>query len=151
MSNHVVDDKLFNFILDNVKTLRNIEDLPENATPEQTEEYEKLINIISLFIDSTCQEIIIKTNRTKFPEDLKYLAIDIVNDMYGQFLSDTNPDANNVIQSMSEDGRSVNFGASSFSQTKMQLLIQQKLNDNEALIKRYRLLYKVVCPYEKQN
>ena len=45
----------------------------------------------------------------------------------------------------------LNFGASSFSQTKMQLLIQQKLNDNEILIKRYRLLYKVVCPYEEQN
>jgi hypothetical protein len=52
---------------------------------------------------------------------------------------------------MSEDGRSINFGATEYEKTKMNLFLQQKLAQNETLLKRYRLLYKVRCPLDEQN
>lgn len=135
MDSKIIKSDIYNFILNNIRLLN------QNIKEE----------ILKFFIDKVINEIVIKTNRNKFPEDLKYLVIDIVNDLCAEYTSEIEPDANNVIQSMSEDGRSVNFGASDFFKTKMQLLLQQKLNDNEILIRKYRLLYKVVCPYEKQN
>lgn len=135
MDSKIISSNTYNFILNNIRLLN------QNIKEE----------ILKFFIDKVINEIVIKTNRNKFPEDLRYLVIDIVNDLCAEYTSEIEPDSNNVIQSMSEDGRSVNFGASDFFKTKMQLILQQKLNDNEILIRKYRLLYKVVCPYGKQN
>ena len=151
MNNNEVNDDIFNFILENVKLTSNIQDLPKDASEEQKAEYDKLIKLISLYINMICKEIKIRTNRVNFPEDLKYLAIDMTNNMYTQYKSDTNSESNQVIQSMSETGRSVNFGTEDTIKIKLQLLIQRQLDNQNKLINRYRLLYKAVCPKDEQN
>lgn len=151
MNSNEVNDNIFNFILENVKLTSNIQDLPKDASEEQKSEYNKLIKLISLYINMVCKEIKIRTNRVNFPEDLKYLAIDMTNNMYTQYKSDTNSESNQVIQSMSETGRSVNFGTEDTIKIKLQLLIQRQLDNQNKLINRYRLLYKAVCPKDEQN
>ena len=135
MDNKIIDNQTYQFILQNVKLLNtNISD-----------------NLAEFFINKAITEIVIKTNRNKFPNDLKYLVVDMVNDFYMENKTISDVSNNQVIQSMSEDGRSVNFGLDDLSKMKLQAFIQQKLKDNETLINRYKLLYKVRCPLDEQN
>ena len=142
MEANEVSDELFNFILKNIKLTQNIQELPETATEEEKAEYENKINLIKYFINKVCMEIKIRTNRNAFPDALKYVAIDMINDLYYSYNTDTNTDNNQTIQSMSENGRSVNFGISDVLATKLNLLLQRKLNSYDTLINRYRLMYK---------
>ena len=142
MEANEVSDELFNFILKNIKLTQNIQELPETATEEEKAEYENKINLIKYFINKVCMEIKIRTNRNAFPDGLKYVAIDMINDLYYSYNTDTNTDNNQTIQSMSENGRSVNFGISDVLATKLNLLLQRKLNSYDTLINRYRLMYK---------
>lgn len=149
--NTEINNELFKFILDNVKLLLNIKERTEKSTDEEKAAYEYTINILTLYINKLCKEIKIKTNRYKFPEDLKYLVIDLTVDAYNQYNIENNSDSNQVIQSMSETGRSVNFGTPDNIKTKFQLILQKQLNDNEKQINRYRLLYKTGCDRDGQN
>lgn len=124
----VIDTNTYGFIVNNIKLLN----------PDVNEE------IIKFYIDKVVKEITIKTNRVKFPSDLKYLVIDLVNDTFAINKMNTNSQEAQSIKSMTEQDRKVDFGIDSYSQTRFNLLLQQKLEDNQKLINRYRLLYKVV-------
>lgn len=130
MPTEIIDTSTNGFILNNVKLLN----------PDVKEE------ILKFYINKAVQEITIKTNRIKFPNDLKYLVIDLVNDMFAINNMNTNSQEAQSIKSMTEQDRKVDFGLDSYSQTRFNLLLQQKLLDNEKLINRYRLMYKVVKP-----
>lgn len=134
---NILDTELFDFIYNKILTLNNI------TAPEQN-----ITKIIEYYINDVCTQITIKTNRNKFPKDLKYLAIGMINRAFNLYKSDTTSDNQNI-QSMSETGRSVTFGETDNQKTKYQLLINQELKDNELLINRYRLLYKTRCSYEQ--
>lgn len=135
---NVIDDKLIEFMLSNVKKILQI------TSAEQDE-------ILKLYISIVCQEIIIKTNRNTFPEDLKYLVITLTEQMYNMYVETTDAESNQTVQSMSEQGRAVTFGTPDSMKIKFQLLAQQQIVNNEKLINRYRLLYKVRCPYAKKD
>ena len=128
MPTEIIDTSTNGFILNNVKLLN----------PDVKEE------ILKFYINKAVQEIRIKTNRIKFPDDLRYLVIDLINDMFAINNMNTNSQEAQSIKSMTEQDRKVDFGLDSYSQTRFNLLLQQKLLDNEKLINRYRLLYKVV-------
>lgn len=133
MPTEIIDTSTNGFILNNIKLLN----------PDVKEE------ILKFYINKAIQEITIKTNRIKFPDDLKYLVIDLINDMLAINNMNTNSQEAQSIKSMTEQDRKVDFGLDSYSQTRFNLLLQQKLLDNEKLINRYRLMYKVVEPNAK--
>ena len=122
---NVISNELMEFILNNVELY-----LGENT-------YDK--KLIILYINMLCQNIIIQTNRHKFPEALRYLVIDLVKDKF-----DINkPDSEiQSVQSMSETGRSINFGTSGVLATKLNLIAQKQLEEHTSLINRYRLVYR---------
>lgn len=122
---NVISNELMDFILNNVELY-----LGENT-------YDK--KLIVLYINMLCQNIIIQTNRNKFPEALRYLVIDLVKDKF-----DINkPDSEiQSVQSMSETGRSINFGTSGVLATKLNLIAQKQLEEHTSLINRYRLVYR---------
>ena len=143
-----LEKEVFDFIYTQVLLLNGITKPNESSSQDDINKYEQLKNLLTYYINEICNNISIKTNRTKFPEGLKYLAIELTNDAYEMYNSNTT-DNKQSIQSMSETGRTVNFGISDTWKTKYQILINRQLNDNEKLINRYRLLYKMRCPYEK--
>lgn len=148
----IIPEDLFNFILTNVKVLLNIEEPSNDASEEEKAKYNNKIQILTIYINTFCQNVIIKTNRIKFPKGLRYLAITSTVDMYNQYINaSSNSEDNQVIQSMSETGRSVSFGVSDLLKIKFQLLIQQQINDNISLINSYKLLYKVRCPENEED
>lgn len=108
------------------------------------------IDLIKYLINKTCQEILIKTNRDKFPEDLKYLVIELVNESIELYKKE-NKSATEDIQSMSETGRTITFGASDTWKIKYTAILNKQLESRDRLINRYRLLYKVRCPYEQNK
>lgn len=136
---NIISDELMEFILSNIKIYLGIKELSENATDEQKAEYQFQEKLLKLYINMICKNIIIKTNRNKFPEDLRYLVIDLVKD---KFDSNKTDDEIQSIQSMSETGRSVNFGTSNVLSAKLNLIAQKQIDENEKLINRYRLVYK---------
>lgn len=95
--------------------------------------------LLILYINLLCQNIIIQTNRKKFPEELRYLIIDLVKDKFDSNKPDSEIQS---IQSMSETGRSVNFGISGILATKLNLIAQRQLESYTNLINRYRLVYR---------
>ena len=86
------------------------------------------------------QQIVILTNRNQFPRDLRYLVVDLVNNAYGVIKSDSDPSTNQNVTSMSEAGRSVSFGATDTWKTKYNMLLEQQMKANDALINKYKLL-----------
>ena len=99
-----------------------------------------LDELLTIYIKAICTNILIKTNRRKFPPDLKYVAIDLVRDKFSLTDAD-NPDLN-AIKSMSEAGRSVTFGATDVIKARLELLAEKQITDNEKLINKFKLLYK---------
>lgn len=148
---NIIDDNLMNFVLSNIKLLLNLEEPPKEATEEVVKEYKNKIDIITLYVNTFCQEVIIKTNRSSFPEELKYLVIDCTIDMYNSFIINTDNDTVQQVQSMSETGRSVTFGTPENLKYKFQLLAANHISNNEKLINRYRLMYKVRCPHNAKS
>lgn len=134
---NILDTQLFEFIYNKILILNNIQ-IPDSNVKD----------IIEYYINDVCTQITIKTNRNKFPKDLKYLAVGMINRAYNLYKSETTSD-DQVIQSMSETGRTVSFGQSDNQKTKYQLLLEQELKNNELLINRYKLLYRTRCPYEQ--
>lgn len=132
---NILSKDTFNFILEEVIKL-----LPEIKPGEKS--------ILEFYINKICNDILIKTNRNSFPIGLKHLVIQLTLDAFEIYKADNIEDKQSI-QSMSETGRTVNFGVSDTWKTKYQILINKQLNDNEKLINRYRLLYKTRCPYEK--
>ena len=121
-----ITDELIHDILLNVKVMKSIGDSSYD-------------NVLKLYIKLICEKILDRTNRRIFPKNLAYLVVDMVVDKYESNLPITNIQ---WIQSMSETGRSVNFGVDSVTASKLNLLAQQKVNEYEILLGKYRLLYK---------
>ena len=144
-----ITEKLIKEILENVCLILDIKEpvLPENPTPEQQEqygkekvEYDNTIALLTLYIKMICNNILIKTNRRMFPPDLKYVVVNLTKD---KFDSNNKSDPElQIIKSMSEYDRSVNFGTSDTLQTRLNLIAQKQLDENEQLINRFKLLYK---------
>ena len=131
-----IDKKVFDFIYESV-----ILTIDKNSAD--------ITQILTYYINKICTDIIILTNRNKFPEDLKYLVVELTKDAYAMYKSSSDSNTSQNIQSMSEDGRSVSFGSTDEWKAKYNSLIATQLVQNEKIINRYRLLYKVRCPYAK--
>ena len=102
-------------------------------------EYDYLVELLTFYITAICNNILIRTNRRMFPEQLKYVVVDLVKN---KFDSNNTNNIQSSIQSMSEAGRSVNFGVSGVVANKLNLIAQKQLDENEILINRFRLLYR---------
>ena len=123
-----ISDELITEILTYVKLNLAIEDNSKDA-------------LLSLYIRMICNNILIKTNRRIFPLDLKYVVVDLVSNKFDAN-SHINTDISSI-QSMTEEGRSISYGVTNTLATKLNLIAQAQLDENEKLIKQYRLVYKV--------
>lgn len=130
MDTKIIDANTYDFILHNAKLMH------KNFDEE----------VLTYYVDKTINDITIKTNRIKFPTDLKYLVIEILGDALDINKITNNSSENQGIKSISENDRRVEFGMDNFSQARFTALIEQKIADNEKLINKYKLLYKVVSP-----
>lgn len=120
-----ITDELIDEIVKYVTTVSNIKDE----------------RILQIYTKAICTNILIKTNRRMFTPELKYVVMDLVIDKFNNNNSNDNSDLQSI-QSMSEDGRSVNFGVSSEIVNKLNLLAQKQIQDNENMIGKFKLLYK---------
>ena len=77
-----------------------------------------------------------------FVPELKYIVVDLVKDKFDLNNGNTADSDIQSIQSMSEAGRSVNFGVPNVIANRLNIIAQKQLNDNQAIINKYRLLYK---------
>ena len=128
MDTKIIDEKTYDFILHSSKLINK----------DYNEE------VLAFYIDKIINDIVIKTNRNKFPEGLKYLVVEMITDILDINKANTTSSESQGIKSISEGDRKVDFGMDSYSQARFNLLLQQKVLDNEKLINRYRWLYKVV-------
>lgn len=124
-----ITEGLIQDILKNVKLVLGISDTSKD-------------DLLTLYINMMCNNILILTNRRVFVKELKYVVINLVVDKF-----DTN-NARNIediqtIQSMSEYDRTVNFGVSDILRARLNALAQKQLEENQTLINRYKLLYRV--------
>ena len=129
-----ITDELINEILDIV--------LLQLPVKETDVDYDKVISILTIYINAICLKLLIKTNRRMFIPDLKYVVSDLVVNQYINYLGNLNVlNAVNAdgtisqIQSMSEAGRSVTYGTaevSNISASKLNLLAEKQLEENEA-------------------
>lgn len=62
MNNKIIDTETYQFIFQNAKLLTN--DISDE--------------LLTYFIDKVVNDIVINTNRAKFPKELRYLSIDMV-------------------------------------------------------------------------
>lgn len=124
-----ITNELLEEILRNVKLILNIKDNSKDA-------------LLQLYINALCTNILIKTNRRKFLPEMKYIIIDLVVDKLDNNINSSSKDLNEI-QSMSEAGRSVNFGVSSVVASRLNLLAQKQLDENDNLINKFKLLYKI--------
>lgn len=136
MNDDGITTNLIQDILNNVKIILNLTDTNKD-------------NLLIIYINAICHNLLIKTNRKVFVEDLKYVVIDLVKNKYIDYLgtikSTDDITTNQSIQSMSEAGRSVTFGATQVSTVlanNLNLIAQKQLEENEKLINKFKLLYK---------
>lgn len=105
-------------------------------------------NLFMLYIKKAVQIILNLTNRYKFPEELRYVVLDLAEDFYtnNSILGKiTNSETTGNIKSISEAGRQVTFGSAEESTINSLLsnYINQQLQMRMKEIYRYKLLYKV--------
>lgn len=133
-----MDNNIADVILSKFKVLNNIEDETND-------------NIYKIYIEKAMQSICNLTNRNTFPEQLKYVVIDMLTDFYKTNIkiNEDSEESNgkDFTKSISEAGRSVSFDNSSeleYSEL-LSANISKNLEMREKEIYRYRLLYKVTC------
>lgn len=146
MDKNIIDEETFLFIYKSICTFNNITYTDDDITdPDISGVNYQIIYIINKMV----QKIVNLTNRSQFPEPLKYLVVDLVINDYMLITKEAEPSTNQNINSMSEAGRSVSFGATQTWQTKYNMLLEQNMQDNQSQINKFKLLYKVECPYGK--
>ena len=125
-----ITEELIQEILENVKLELNLTDSSKD-------------DLLTLYIKIICNNLVIYTNRRTFVPDMKYLVVDLVKDKF-DFNNSTGTGDTDIqsIQSMSEAGRSVNFGVSSTVANRLNLIAQRQIEENKLLINRFKLLYK---------
>lgn len=120
-------------ILKNFKILNSINDNKNDA-------------LYKLYIDRSIQEILNLTNRIRFPEELNYVVLDMINDFYDINTNKTkiNDESNNYIKSITEENRTVTFGNSSelLLNSAISNHITNNLENRKAQINKFKLLYK---------
>lgn len=127
-NDHGITPELITDILNSIKLVLGITDTSKD-------------DILTLYINAVCNNILIKTNRRIFVPELKYVVMNLVADKWNSDRASLD-DTLNSIQSMAEAGRSVTFGVSSVIGNKLNLIAQKQLEENEILINKYKLLYK---------
>lgn len=152
-----MNEELKKEILKNFKLYNSIEDIKveEDTNPDNSIEGDTSNStnnnqdeLYNLYIDKAVQSILNLTNRIRFPEPLKYVVLDMMNDFYKEYLrkDSSNDSNNNYIKQIEEEGRKVVFG----SMTELEYNsivssdIANKLELRRKEIYRYRLLYKEV-------
>ena len=105
-------------------------------------------DLYKIYIKTAIQQILNLTNRYKFPQELRYVVLNLINDFYNDSKltkSITNTENAQSIKSISEEGRQVTFGSADESSVNSLLssYINNKLNLQLKEIYRYRLMYKV--------
>ena len=147
MDDKYIDEETFLFIYQNVCKHNDIQYTDGDIhNPDISGDNYKIIYMINKVVYDIC----ILTNRYSFPIDLKYLVIDMVNDDFNMINNPgSSSSAEQGIKSMSEAGRSVTFGATDSWQAKYKALLDQQLQDRLNQINKFKLLYKVECPYGK--
>lgn len=121
-----ITPELISDILQNVKILSGITDNSKDQ-------------LLTVYINMICNNILIKTNRRVFVPELKYVVINLVKDKYDTIQTDADLQS---VQSMSEYDRSVTFGVSEPIKYKLNLIAEKQLDENENLINKYKLLYR---------
>lgn len=129
MNNDGITPELVEDIRNMVKTLHNITDTSKDI-------------ILDMYINIICHKVLIYTNRNVFVEKLKYVIVDLVGDEL-LFNNDNDSGVSQAIQSMSEAGRSVNFGESDSVKYRLNKLADEKISINRTLLNRYKLLYRI--------
>lgn len=133
-----ITTELIQDILNSVKLVLNLEDTSKD-------------NLLTLYIDIICNRLLIRTNRKVFVPDLKYVVVSLVENAYIMYLNDLKgigdiTNSGKSIQSMSEAGRSVSFGATNVSgdlTNRLNQLAQKQIEENDLLINKFKLLYKI--------
>ena len=126
------NNEIINDILKDFKLLNSI-DNPNND------------NLFILYIKEAVQQILNLTNRYKFPEELRYVVLDIAEDFYTNnaiLKKITNSETTGNIKSISEAGRQVTFGSAEESTINSLLsnYINQQLQMRMKEIYRYLIL-----------
>jgi hypothetical protein len=127
------NDELIIDILKDFKLYNNIDNDDKN-------------DIFKLYIKKAIQSILNLTNRCEFPDELKYVVLDMVNDFYLTNVSQLNlaNEDSNYVKQISEEGRSVTFG--NMTELALNSLlsndIANKLEMCKKEINKYKLLYK---------
>ena len=129
------DNELINGILKEFKMFNSISNVLND-------------DLYKLYIKKSIQTILNLTNRYVFPNELRYVVLDLINELYndnGFIKSVTNNETTQSIKSISEEGRQVTFGNASESTVNSLLssYISNRLDIRKQEIYRYRLLYKV--------
>lgn len=129
------DNELINGILKEFKILNSISNVLND-------------DLYKLYIKKSIQTILNLTNRYNFPNELRYVVLDLVNEFYNDndfMKSVTGGEVNQSIKSISEEGRQVTFGNASESTVNSLLssYISNRLDMRKQEINRYKLLYKV--------
>jgi len=129
------DNELINGILKEFKMLNSISNVLND-------------DLYKLYIKKSIQTILNLTNRYVFPNELRYVVLDLINELYndnGFIKSVTNNETTQSIKSISEEGRQVTFGNASESTVNSLLssYISNRLDIRKQEINRYKLLYKV--------
>lgn len=130
-----MDNELIVGILKDFKLFNNITDASND-------------NLFSLYIKKTIQTILNLTNRYEFPNELRYLVLDMANEFYTDtsLLQTVNSEATSEsIKSISEAGRQVTFGSA--SESTINSLLNKYVDTRATMhlkeINKYKLLYKV--------
>ncbi len=113
-------------------------------------------NLFKLYVDKAVQTILNLTNRLSFPEPLRYIVLDLMNDFFDVAKSKNNETPATTVKditSMSERGRTVSFGSQSatYYSTLISKHIDEQLDMRMKEIYRYRLLYREVLSTDGQD
>lgn len=92
-------------------------------------------DIISLYVDMITRQILNYTNRAKLPDELLYIAAQMVVDIYNETTQDGKT---GNVSSVSEAGRSV-----SFNTALVQLAMENKLADRKSQLNGFRQPYRL--------
>lgn len=137
-------EKLITDIIKDFKTENNITDSVND-------------DLFNLYAKKAVSSILNLTNRIKFPPELKYMVLDIMNDYYSEksaksLVINTESNASGSIKEIEEDGRKVIYQDNSDTtiNSLISLDIANRLDMRKREIYRYRLLYKEMR-YDEQD
>lgn len=123
-----ISPELITELLNQIKMLQGIKDNNQDT-------------IITFYIHTICNKLLIKTNRRIFIPDMKYLVIDLVTEKL-DIIKAESTDELQTIQSMSEYDRSVSFGVPEAVKNKLNLIAEKQIDEQTQLINRFKLLYR---------